>query len=450
MSTSKKSIEQLLGKMSTQAPHSDICKCSMCMKSRLPVDIQNEYADSLRKTMVDRRNPDDPVRPLMKATTAHAIIRAGTSVDMLEAIGLTVFDLPSDHTDIHLTVPQEITIQGKWKHRSKEMAVSGRDASVFGGLGVLLVPQDFSYIDIPKMNALEVEPNFLKKYGAELIPLDLPVPLEDVEDPDLKNLYLVQYDFDKDYIEQYVMKMAGGGGLFVETHPFPHVFTPLSEDCGGAIILGKDLGKGKFTFAAFQIPYGFTLKVDSNTIHGDSFFVGPYAIALTETERADSVLFRKENPSRDIQHVTQEPMATLIIPILAEYRLAKAVNHQMMIDKLRNDKDATTFKLDFFQKLPTDILEAVKDILPLAQTAIDERTSLFEIIDATDDESLESSDDDIASVESASSEEIADLDNKSPTITPKGTESVVDYKKRSRLIVDKPQVKEIKGKEFKP
>ena len=105
MSTSKKGIELLLGRISPQMPHSDICKCSMCMKSRLPDDI-SQHVEGLRKTMVDRRNPDDPVRPLMKATTAHAIIRAGTSVDMLEATGLKVMDLPSDRTDVYLTEPQ--------------------------------------------------------------------------------------------------------------------------------------------------------------------------------------------------------------------------------------------------------------------------------------------------------------------------------------------------------
>ncbi|CAM4420653.1 MAG: hypothetical protein LEGION0403_FIIPPAGN_02158 [Legionella sp.] len=39
------------------------------------------------------------------------------------------------------------------------------------------------------------------------------------------------------------MKLQSGGGLFVEAHPFPHVFTPLSPECKGAT------GKG---FSFFQ------------------------------------------------------------------------------------------------------------------------------------------------------------------------------------------------------
>ncbi len=377
-------LEQRLGIMPTQKLHSELCKCNMCMKSRLPTELANQHEHRLKATMVDRRNPDAPLRPLMKATIAHAIINTGTSVDMMKATGLTLMDLPNNNSTIYLTQPQEITIKGTWKNRSVEKALSGRDASVFGGLGVLLVPPDFSYINIPKMNALAVDPAFLKKYGAELIPLEQPVTLEAVNEPELENLYLVQYDFDKDYIDQYVMKMSGGGGLFVEIHPFPHVFTPLSEHSGGALILGKALGKREFTFASFEIPYGYTMKIDSNVIHGDSFFVGPYAIALTDTELADSVIFRQETTNRDIQKVKQTPSPLIRLPILAEYRLAKAVNHQMMIEKLRHEGQEAGLELAFFQKLPMEILENVQDVLPLALTAIKERTSSIELIEKTD------------------------------------------------------------------
>ena len=113
------------------------------------------------------------------------------------------------------------------------------------------------------------------------------------------------------------MHPKGGGGLFVETHPFPHVFTPLAKECSGALILGINNKDGSFTFAAFQIPFGYTMKIAANVIHGDSFFVGPYAIALTDTELADSVLFKQEVPDRAIQYVTQTPTKDFGLPVLA-------------------------------------------------------------------------------------------------------------------------------------
>ncbi|AHE67141.1 hypothetical protein [Legionella oakridgensis] len=356
-------------------PHSDICRCTMCMKSKLDDEVAASHEHALKSTMVDRRNPDNPIRPLMKAMEAHAILRAGTQVDLLAVTGLQADDLPISY-DAEPVEPEELIVEATWKHRSVEAARSGRDASVFGGLGVLLIPKDIKLVDIPKMNALAVPPSFLKHYGAELISLKEPVTIDPVAHKELEELYLVQYDFDKDYIEQYVMNIAGGGGLFVETHPFAHVFTPLSRDCSGALILGVNLGDGRFSFAAFQIPFGFTMKIGANVIHGDSFFVGPYAIALTETDLADSVLFKQETPERGIQRVSQRAVAPAQLPILAEYRLARTINNLMMIDKIRHE-GAAGKGLSFFQQLPTEVLTRVSDLSEEAEEAYEERLKML-------------------------------------------------------------------------
>ncbi len=281
--------------------------------------------------------------------------------------------------------PRELTVQATWKNRHQEKAVSGRDASVFGALGVLLIPKEMRVVDIPKMDARAVPERFLDRYGAKLVPLSKSVELEEVDDPSLKDLYLVQYDFDADYIEQYVMKKMGGGGLFVETHPFPHVFTPLSKDCGGALILGAQNPNGTISFAAFAIPFGYTMKVNSNVIHGDSFFVGPYAIALTETELADSVLFRQETPERGIQQVTQTTIQGISLPFLAEYRLEKAVNHALLVEIIMRP-GAPRESEEFFLKLHPDVLRQVKDVSAEAHDAYEtQRTSWVESIELVDE-----------------------------------------------------------------
>ncbi len=356
--------------------HSGICKCQMCMQSKIPTDIAEEHMAQLQGSMVDRRSLNDPTKSLMRSTEAHAILHAGTTVNMLTATGISKSNLPSAY-DFRLTEPKETRVYAKWKHRELEAAQTGKDASVFGGLGVLLVPPNFSAVNIPTMNALAVPKSFLRKYGAELIPLDQPFVLDAVDNKELETLYLVQYDFDPAYIEEYVMKMAGGGGLFVETHPFPHVFTPLSKTCGGALILGVNRGNGAFDFVAFSIPYGFTMKIASNVIHGDSFFVGPYAIALTDTELADSVIFRQETRERSISQVVQTPVRPARLPILAEYRLSKAVNNLLMIEKLQHD-GAKGKPVEFFQALATVVLAHVKDLSAQAHEAYRERVALLE------------------------------------------------------------------------
>jgi hypothetical protein len=350
--------------------HSDICRCHMCMRNRVPRVSESEYRE-FTTMMVDRRNPDDPVRPLMKSHTAHYILNAGESVDMLTATGLSPESIPS-RTDIQMKEPSELKrFRAEWKNRDQELAKSGRDASVFGGQGVMLAKMQGDVIKIPTMNALATPPKFLEKYGASLVPLADSITLEKPSDPTLEKLYMVEYDFDPEYIAQYVMHEQGGGGIFVERHPFPHIFTPLSENCKGSLILGVDNNDGTFDFAAFEIPFGYSLKINSNVIHGDSYFTGRYAIALTETELADTVLFKQPTPERDIQPVIPTPCHAVTLPLLAEHRLAQKVNHKMMIEKIR--KEGAGQGVKFFRQFPAPILDELRADTPEAQKAYVEK-----------------------------------------------------------------------------
>jgi len=260
--------------------------------------LKIKHKQCLKALWVDRRNPDYPVRSLMKARAVLAMIQADSTVNLLDLTGITKAELPAKES-IDLMKPQELIIDALWNNKTQEIALTGNDANVFGDLGVLLITPHQGIVHIPVMNALAIPGEFLQKYGAALIPLDEPFVFDTV----LHDLYLIHYDFDKDYIDQYVMHPNGGGGLFVETHPFPHLFIPLAQNCGGALILGVTCGDGQFAFAAFSIPYGFTLKIAAHVIHSDCFFVGPYAIALKMTEDADTVIFKQDNEEREIQPV---------------------------------------------------------------------------------------------------------------------------------------------------
>lgn len=338
----------------------EICTSSICMKSKLPADVVAKHLHGLQSTMVDRRNPDlSDSKSLMKSAKAYAILKTGTEIDMLTATGISEDDLPSSKGAIPMTAPEELTMKAIWKNKNQERGISGRDASVFGGLGVLVISPDTKVMNIPKMNALAVPASFLAKYGAELIPLDQPFTLDTVDKSSLENLYLVEYQWDADYIQDYVMNIRGGGGLFVETHPFPHVFTPLSPACHGALILGVERKDGTFDFAAFEIPFGYTMKIASNVIHGDSFFVGPYAIALTETELADSVLLKQDTPQRDIQRVTQVPTKVFTIFLIEETKLASQINCKMMADKICHE-GLSGKRLGFFKESSPKVTTEVR------------------------------------------------------------------------------------------
>ncbi|HAT8180670.1 TPA: hypothetical protein JA361_14755 [Legionella pneumophila] len=356
--------------------NNEICTSSICMKSKLPADVVARHLHGLQSTMVDRRNPEMPdSKPLMKAAKAHAILKTGTEIDMLTATGISEDHLPSSTGVIPIISPEELTVQATWKNKNQERGVSGRNASVFGGLGVLIISPDMKVVSIPKMNALAVPASFLAKYGAELIPLEQPFTLDAVDKSSLENLYLVEYQWDADYIQDYVMNVRGGGGLFVETHPFPHVFTPLSPACHGALILGVERKDGAFDFAAFEIPFGYTMKIASNVIHGDSFFVGPYAIALTETELADSVLLKQDTPQRDIQRVAQIPTKAFAIFLFEETRLANQINRKMLVDKIRHE-GLSGKRLGFFKESSPKTTTEVQHSADADQETYDQKFGL--------------------------------------------------------------------------
>jgi hypothetical protein len=305
---SSKPSEMQLSQLKKAMPeNATICSPTVCVSTTLSAEQLKVHASSIMATFVDRKAPGDSDKPLMKSTGFLAILQAGDSVNMKDITQIDTATISlAKHHSYQILTPPELIVKAKWFHRSVEAGSSGRDASVFGALGVFSTYLDIPLIAIPKMSALNVSPQFLRKYGAKLIPLDRTFQLAPCKEPKLKTLYMTEYTWTEGYIPEYVMHPEGGGGLFVETHPFEHVFTPLEPGCGGALILGVKQGVG-FRFCAFEIPYGYSMQIDANVIHGDSFFTGKYAIALTETEFADSVLMKTGLPNdRAIQPVIQQ------------------------------------------------------------------------------------------------------------------------------------------------
>lgn len=160
--------------------------------------------------------------------------------------------------------------------------VSGSDANTFGGMGTLLVPTGFK---IPTVAATQEN---VRYYGLQLIDTGSDFSVASDKCP----IALMQYDYTKDYKKEFLMKKHGGGGIFVETHDFPHIHIPTSERCGGYIVIGKQVATDEFHFSAFSIPYGTALYTPSNTIHGDGTLVGEYALTVADPAliTADTVL----------------------------------------------------------------------------------------------------------------------------------------------------------------
>ena len=238
---------------------------------------------------------------------------------------------------IHAKTPKEgnaLKVQAKW--------ISGKDggglpsvgssANVFGATGSLLVNEteiDFPVLDIYHEDFDET----LKYYGAKILK-----PGESFHMGYDKPLFGMEYDTSlPGYIQDYVMKSYGGDGLFIEHHPFPHIWFPNpTEDekstniCRvllGRIIESKEeqerddresweenkcperhgnKKKPEYHFTVFRFPSnGHAIAVDECCIHNDSFCNGKQVVFLANTD-ANTVALRETAPFKNLRISEQE------------------------------------------------------------------------------------------------------------------------------------------------
>ena len=224
-----------------------------------------------------------------------------------------------------------VVVQAKW--------VSGKDggglpnvgssANVFGATGSLLVNE--TDIDFPVVEHTDKHfDETLAFYGAKLLK-----PGEAFNMAYDKPLFGMEYDTRlPGYIQDYVMHEHGGGGLFVEHHPFPHIWFPNPrEDEKGTnicrILLGriveslgeqvedaihsledenvcperppKDKKKPEYHFTVFRFPSdGHAIAVDECCIHNDSFCNGKQVVFLADTD-ANTVALRETAPFKNLR-----------------------------------------------------------------------------------------------------------------------------------------------------
>ena len=225
-------------------------------------------------------------KPVMLTKAGLAVIDRGTSNWQVRS------DQATRLVQEQARVPNHSVVQAQWlstfdamKHKIK--VKSGSDGNFFGGMGALLVPDGFSIATDTATT------DNVRYYGLSLIKNNDSFKVISEQ----ADIFLMEYDYTADYKDDFLMQVTGGGGLFVETHNFPHIHIPMDENCGGYIVIGKKVSEEEFHFTAFQIPHGYALYTPANTIHGDGTLVGNYAIALADSSAvsADTVLMYNQN-----------------------------------------------------------------------------------------------------------------------------------------------------------
>ena len=113
-------------------------------------------------------------------------------------------------------------------------------------------------------------------------------------------LRIVTYNYGDRYLPDYVMQNSG---IFIERHQFIQSITPMNEMCGGYVLLGKESGS-ILELVAVTIPYGCTLLVNVNSIHGDSTLTGLHMMAMTGNHiamsTADTVFLKTASTGKNV------------------------------------------------------------------------------------------------------------------------------------------------------
>jgi hypothetical protein len=185
--------------------------------------------------------------------------------------------------------------------------------SLFDTPGILKISQSELHMNI----ITEPHKYDLRPYHAQIVRNDVPFgfdqELVQSSEHAQHKLRIVTYNYGDKYVNDYLLK-DGGSGIFIERHDFIQAITPMNEQCGGFVILGKEDGD-ELELIGATVPYGYTLLVDKGSIHGDSTMTGLYMMAMTGNHVAMSTadtVFMKTN---DLKNVAVKPLAPLpIIP----------------------------------------------------------------------------------------------------------------------------------------
>ncbi|MGN7987714.1 hypothetical protein ACTJKC_10255 [Pedobacter sp. 22226] len=268
--------------------------------------------------------------PLMTTTAIYGPIQKDTKVALTPGEGTGVTPLPKAIVEISLIdelealarnakTPKEgnaVTVNSNWVSSIDGGRLPNLDpsANVFGQTGSLYVNE--IAVVLPVMDASHPDyEETLAFYGAKLLKPREPfyMGFEDT-------LFGMEYDTSlPDYIRNYAMSPIGGGGMFVEHHPFPHIFLPKPDEngkvfCEAKVTLGHKVEvmdpekeNPSIIFTTFRVPAdGSALAIKPSTIHNDSFTNGKLAVFVANTP-ADTVAFRQTAPFTNIVVKDNEP-----------------------------------------------------------------------------------------------------------------------------------------------
>jgi len=293
-------------------------------------DLDNNF--EFLNAAVLNRSADDQL--LMSTTGIFGPIRPGTIVSLDANAGNLVIQsdkaplnpdssliaylnkLHDERTGNPPSSSHALEVNGYWTAAIDGAGVvTDKSANVFGSTGQLICDTaelDFPLLQYGSTSASQMEYlETLSYYGGTLIK-----PGEEFDLGFTQDLWGIQYDQKlPEYITDYQFGANKAGGLFVEHHPFPHIWLPakgkdpvFGNKTISRILLGRRLdtrhedpyyrtvNTQQFHFTMFEVPLdGSALAIRPQCIHNDSFTEAAQTVFLANTA-ANTVALRHSMP----------------------------------------------------------------------------------------------------------------------------------------------------------
>ena len=258
------------------------------IESYVPLAVYAENKEAIDRDFICRKTRDNEI--VMHATELLGILPPASDLDLKDIPLCDTSSEPSsdtssqpgkedDHVDSEMVSIDDvaITVRAKWLQPDVKSAKSATNANVFGAYGSFELVDYSPNLVLPTVELDSLSDEDLKTFGAKrLTPERSKCPSFNTFK---ESLFVIVYDYSKEYVEKYVLDKELGGGWFIETHNFP------------------------YKLVSVHIKFPDALAIESGVIHGNSGFIGPYAIPSNPHGTASIVLIHDKNDQ--IQMISQ-------------------------------------------------------------------------------------------------------------------------------------------------
>lgn len=178
-----------------------------------------------------------------------------------------------------IITPKYTEIEGEW---TAQLSHARKEANVLGKFGSFYTKETTITLQVE-----EATKEKLAYYGAVLLNEG-----DDMLMADSEALPVNVVRFDRNYREGYLKLPEYGGGYYLEVHNTPHLWSHLSPEGAGVLLLGKNIKQNFYHLSAFTIPFPKAIYIPGGVIHCDGLLIGDVMAIYTVTPQYSTVIIK--------------------------------------------------------------------------------------------------------------------------------------------------------------